>query len=115
MEIKKPNDIFVAAFNNPNATTYDLMSTGINPDNTSLYSKDEYKETKFVKDRFKKDNGDFDEQAFDNFYKLAQYHYQQMGDDIYIDQLEEIQYSPFDVTRPSGSKTYKVDIEYSKE
>ena len=30
MEIKKPNDILVATLNNPQATTYDLMTLNLN-------------------------------------------------------------------------------------
>ena len=40
MKIDKPYDLFVATINNPNATTYDLMSNNMNPENTSLYSKE---------------------------------------------------------------------------
>ena len=44
MEINKPFDMLVSTINNPQATTYDLMSE-INPENASLFSKEEYKQS----------------------------------------------------------------------
>lgn len=107
--------MFVAIFNNPNATTFDLMSNDINPENTSLYNKDDYKNTKFVQDRFKTEDGKFDDLAFNNFYNLAANRYQEMTNDDYLKSLNEVQYSPFDITRPAGAKVFKVDVEYSKD
>ena len=68
MEITKPNDIFVASLNNPSATTYDLMTLNITPDNTSLYSKDDYKQSKLVQDTFKTPDGKFDDLGFDEAF-----------------------------------------------
>ena len=115
MDITKPNDIFVASFNNPDATTYDLMSNDVTPDNTSLYTKDQYKDSKFVQDKFKTSTGDFDNVAFENAYNIAAAHYQQMTDTSYINSLNDIKYSPFDTTRPDGAKTFKVDVDYTKD
>lgn len=114
-DIQKPNDIFVATFNNPNATTYDLLSIDVNPENTSFLSKDEYKNTKFVQDRFKTESGDFDEDAFNDFFTRAAAHYAEMTNEKYLDSLDEIEYSPFDITRPVGAKTFKVNVEYTKD
>lgn len=115
MEINKPNDILVATLNNPQATTYDLMTLDLNPENTSLYSKDEYKNSEFVQQKFTGEDGKFDNIAFDNFYNMAAYHYYEMSNEEYLKGLDEVQFSPFDVTRPMGGKTFKVDVEYAKE
>ena len=115
MEIKKPNDIFVATINNPNATTYDLMTLNLNPDNTELLSKDDYTESKSVKDMFTDEDGKFDELAFNNAYSLAAAHFLEMTDDKYIKSLSEVQYSPFDITRPKNAKTFNVNVEFSKD
>lgn len=115
MEITKPNDLFVASLNNPQATTYDLMSANLTPDNTSLYTKDEYKGTKFVQDRFKNDKGQFDDVAFDSFYNKVSNQYKEMTDDTFLKGLDTIKYSPFDITRPKGADTYKVSVEFSKD
>jgi hypothetical protein len=115
MEITKPNDILVASLNNPSATTNDLMSMHLNPDNTSLFSKEDYKASKFIQDKFQTKDGKFDDTTFDAAYNLASAHYKQMSDDEYIKGLDKIQYSPFDVTRPKDAKTFKVDVEFSKD
>lgn len=115
MELSKPNDIFVATLNNPEATSYDLMSLNINPENTSLYSKDEYKQTKLIQDKFKDANGVFDDLAFDEAFNKAQSHYKDLTDDAFLKSLDEVQYSPFDISRPKDAKTFKIDVEYSKE
>lgn len=115
MEITKPNDIFVATLNNPNATTYDFMSAQLNPTNTSLFLKEEYKDSDFVKNKFKTEDGKFDDVAFDNFYAKAKNHYEEMTNEDYIRSLDQVQYSPFDVTRPKDAKVFKVDVEFSKD
>lgn len=115
MELKKPNDIFVATLNNPTATTYDLMSSEINPDNTSLYSKDEYKNSPFVKKTFTMEDGSFDDLSFDKFYQVAQGHYEKMTNENYLNSLDEVWYSPFDVTRPKEAKTFNVSAEFAKD
>jgi len=116
MEIQKPNDILVAVINNPNSSTYDLMSTGLNPDNTSFFkNKDEYKNSNFIKEAFKDESGKFDDIAFDNFYNLAANHYNNMSQEVYLKSLDEVEYSPFDITRPKEAKTFKVSVDFQKE
>ena len=115
MEIVRPNDILVASINNPEATTYDLMSMGLSPDNTSLFSKDEYKQSKFVQDKFKDKEGKFDEIAFNNVYNKIANSYYEMASDDYLENLDKIQYSPFDITRPRNAETFSVNVEFSKD
>ena len=115
MEITKPNDMFVASVNNPNATTYDLMSTDLNATNTSLYSKDQYKESKFAQDTFKTPDGKFDDMAFNNAFNIASNHYQELTNDVYLKGLDEVSYSPFDVTRPKDAQTFKVSVDFEKD
>ena len=115
MELKKPNDMFVATVMNPQATTYDLMSINLNPENTSLYSKDDYKKSKFVQDKFKKEDGSFDDLAFNDYYKLAQVHYELMSNEMYLSSLDEVQYSPFDITRPKDAKTSRIEVQFAKD
>jgi len=115
MEIQKANDIMIAVLDNPNATAYDLLSSNINGGNTSLYSKDQYKQSKFIQDKFKDENGKFDNLAFNDAYSLASYKYAQMTDEQYLKGLDEVVYDPFDIVRPKEAKTFKVDVEYSKD
>lgn len=115
MEIKKPNDILVATIGNPRATTYDLKTLNLTPDNTSLYSKEDYKQSDYIKEAFKNKEGKFDDVAFDNFYNKAAQHYMQLTNEDYIKEMEKAEYSPFDETRPTDSKVYNVDLAYTKE
>ena len=115
MEIKKPNDIFVATINSPNATTYDLMSNGFNVENTSLFDKDEYKNTSFVQKTFTDASGKFDEAAFNNAYNIAQQNYYNLTNEQYLKDLDTIKYSPFDITRPKNAKTFEVGATIEKE
>ncbi len=115
MEINKPNDILVATLNSPNATAYDLMSNNILGNNTSFYSKDEYKKSKYVQDAFKKEDGKFDDVAFEGAYKVAQDKYTQLTNDQYLKGLDKMVYSPFDITRPKDAKTFNVGTIYSRD
>ena len=115
MEITKPNDMFVASINNPNATTNDLMSLKLDANNTSLFSKADYKATKLVQDKFKTPDGKFDDIAFNNAYAQASNHYAQMTNDDYVKSLSQVTYSPFDITRPKDAKTSSIDVEFSKD
>lgn len=115
MEIKKANDIFVATINNPEATTYDLTSLQLTPENTSLYTKEEYKSSKLVQDKFKTPEGEFDDIAFNHAFDKAASHYSEMTDDDYLKGLNTVMYSPFDVTRPKNAETFKVEVEFSKD
>lgn len=115
MEINKPKDMLVAVLDNPGATTYDFMSADFNPENTSLFLKEDYKGSKYIQDKFKDNKGNFDDLAFDNFYKSALTHYSQMSNQEYIEGLNTIEYSPFDVTRPDDAKLFNVSVEYAKD
>ena len=114
-EITKPNDMLVAKINNPMSSTYDFLSAKLTPQNTSLLFPDEYKQTQFVKDAFRTEDGQFDDIAFNEAYKAAAYNYQEMADEQYLANLDEMDYSPFDVTRPKFAKTYDVSVEYDRD
>jgi hypothetical protein len=70
-EIKQPNDILVATLMSPEASSLDLLKNGININNTSLLTPDEYKSTPFVKKHFTDENGVFNEDAFNKVYNMA--------------------------------------------
>ena len=74
MEETKRNDFFATLINNPDLTIKDLKDNDITPDNSSLLSKDEYKNMEAVKNcsEFLDDNGNFDDNKFDEYYKSAQ-------------------------------------------
>jgi hypothetical protein len=115
MEIRKPNDILVATLSSPTATTQDMLSVNINPDNTSLLTQDEYKQSPFIQNQFKTADGKFDDIKFNQFYDLAKSHYNQMSDDEYLKDINTLYYSPFDISRPKNAKTFKIDVEFEKD
>jgi hypothetical protein len=67
-EIKKPNDILVSTLINGRVETPDLISNGINADNTQLLDPEFYKSTKIVKKAFSDKDGNFNEVAFAEAY-----------------------------------------------
>ena len=53
----KENDWIVASINNPNFTNSDFKNIlGITEDNVQMLSKDEYKNSQYIKDVFKKES-----------------------------------------------------------
>jgi hypothetical protein len=115
MEIKKPNDILIATLSNPQLTPYDLLSNDINGSNTSLFSKDEYKQSEYVQKAFEGEDGKFDEVSFDKAYNLAKNNFYLLTNQEYLKSLDQIEYSPFDVTRPKFAQTRNVSASFEKE
>lgn len=64
----KQNDWFAINLMNDNVDTLDLMAQGITADNTSMGSRESYKQLKDVQDKFKTASGKFDEDAFNKMY-----------------------------------------------
>ena len=62
--ITKPNDMFAAVMQLPDANVYDLVKSNVFPDNTQLLDKDFYKTSKVVQDTFKDNQGKFNEILF---------------------------------------------------
>lgn len=113
-EVQKPNDILIATLSAPASTTKDLLQNNINADNTSLLSRDEYKNTPFVKKAFTKD-GVFDENAFNNAYTLAEQKYWSLDDDELFDNLANtLEFSPTSVYKPLNAKERDVNYEPTK-
>ena len=115
MEIKKPNDILIATLSNPGATPYDLLSSNITGENTSLLSKDDYKKSNYIQEAFKDENGKFNDSAFNHAYDLAQNNFYNLTNQEYLENLNKVEYSPFDITRPKLSKTFDVSAKMVKE
>lgn len=111
----KKNDWIVASINNP---TYDPQDfkylSGMNLDNTQMLSKDEYSKSPFIQnaDKFKDKNGDFSQSLFDTFYKDSA---QKFADFSTEDQVDDYQYSMWDVTRPDNAKIKNPNFNITKE
>lgn len=106
----KENDWIVAGLLNPEFSTNDFLISGLTPDNTQLLTEEQYKKSSFVRDRFT-ENGVFNEQDFDNFYKKRA---EEFGRLQSMDVKDTFVYSPFDTkAKPNStiqSPEYSVDI-----
>lgn len=103
----KDNDWIVANLNNPNLGANDFYDLGMNQDNTQFLSEDQYLNSSFIQnaDQFKGDNGQFNKQKFDQFYKQQAAKFGQFNQSN--NDLVNFQYSPFspDITPNSKIKT----------
>lgn len=66
---QKPNDYLVAKFTYPRSGAANMIYNDMTTDNTQFLSKQEYRNTPFVKKKFTF-NGVFDEQMWSQFYSL---------------------------------------------
>lgn len=106
----KQNDWLVAGLLNPEFNTSDFLISGLTPDNTQLLTAEQYKKSSFVRDRFTED-GVFNEQKFDDFYKKRA---EEFGKLQSMDVKDTFVYSPFDTKAKPNSSTqspnYSLDI-----
>lgn len=106
----KQNDWLVAGLLNPEFNTSDFLISGLTPDNTQLLTAEQYKKSSFVRDRFTED-GVFNEQKFDDFYKERA---EEFGKLQSMDVKDTFVYSPFDTkAKPNSSvqsPNYSLDI-----
>lgn len=115
-EIKKPNDILVSTLVNGRVETPDLISNGINADNTQLLDPEFYKSTKIVKKAFSDKDGNFNEAAFTEAYTQAAQQYQDLLNTRTYDNLTKyIEYNKNDIFAPLDSKKSKISYEITPE
>jgi hypothetical protein len=105
-EIKKPNDIFVAYLQKPDASVLDLMTSDILPGNTQLLPLEEYKNSPKIKEIFSTEAGVFDEDKFKQSYISAANLYTELSLNNTL--AKALEYDPLDFTAPKDSK--KVDV-----
>ena len=114
-KITKPNDIFVATLQAPDATTLDLIQNNINASNTSLLTPEEYKKTPMVKKAFTDKNGVFNEEVFNNAYYQAYEKYASLSDEkVYEDVIKDLEYSSTDRFKPISAKVKDNSVVYTK-
>ena len=89
-DIKKPNDWFVAQLENPSFTMDNFRDVGLTADNTGLLDKNTYRNSKFVQEMFKDENGKFNEVAFNQKYDSAAFTYQKFANDQFEDTIMEV-------------------------
>ena len=81
--MNKEHDIFMTILDNPDASLENIIANGYTSDNTSLYSKDDYKTDDWVKQVFTKPDGTFNDEAYDNYYNLAMSYYNNLSSMTY--------------------------------
>ena len=111
----KQNDMLLATLANPTAKANDFLNNNVDPLNTQLLDKDFYKSKQAIKDQFTLPDGKFDEKGFDSMYNLALQNYNIISDEKAIQELDKVEYDPFNVMRPKDSKVYNVDIKFSSD
>ena len=98
--MERKNDWIAALINRPDFTMVDMYANDIKPENTGLQDKDYYKEIPQVREKFTTDNGQFDEQAYGEFYDSALRMYNAYTDGDFLDKMiDNIERSPFDWTK----------------
>lgn len=106
----KENDWLVAGILNPEFSTNDFVISGLTPDNTQLLTLEQYKNSSFVRDKFT-ENGVFNEQALQDFYKKR---VEEFGRLQSLDINDTFIYSPFDTKAESdstiASPNYSINI-----
>lgn len=99
----REHDWIVASINNPNFTNQDFKDVlGMTEDNTQMLSLNDYKNSQFIRDTFKKEDGSFDDDKFNSFYasRLAEFSKFNESDPI----IDNFEYSLFDTRQRTESK-----------
>lgn len=111
----KQNDWIVATINNPTYDSQDFQYlSGLTLDNTQLLPKEDYLKSSFIRENqaFKNKDGNFDEQIFDNVYREAVQKFQEFSTES---EVNDYQYSMWDVLRPEDGKIKDLNFRMSKE
>lgn len=111
----KQNDWLVANINNPTYDSQDFRYiSGLTLDNTQMLSKEDYLKSDFIRNNeaFKDQNGSFDEKIFQDIYEQAA---QKFSDFSADDEVDNYQYSMWDVLRPDDAEVKNPNFTLSKE
>ena len=111
----KQNDFVVASINNPSYDSQDFRYiSDLTLDNTQLLPEEEYLKSNFIisNEAFKGNDGNFDENKFKDVYKEIAQKFAEFSAE---DEVDNFQYSMWDVTRPEGATIKNPNIIISKE
>ena len=78
---KRENDLMLNMVANPTFSLFDFNSVGLTAENTSLQDPSYYKSNPFIQRRYTKEDGRFDDKAFDQDYERAKLGFQIMASD----------------------------------
>ena len=105
--MQKQNDWFATRLFQPNFTLVDFYAHGITPDNSTLKSKEDYKDIPEVQEYFKDKSGQFNEKEFDKFYETSLALYNQYDNDEVEKRLvEAYAHDPYEWYTP-GNLTFR--------
>ena len=112
----KENDLLLTMINNPEFTFEEMQVAGLNIDNTSLNTREAYKERQDIQDKFKdKKNGEFDDETYNKYYDMAVYGYNVMANTSFDQALERIlEYDKDNIYASTSKKKYEPNFSYVK-
>ncbi len=105
---QKQNDWIVNILGNQQLSTADFKAVGLNADNTSLQEEEVYRRSPKITENplFKNDQGEFDDSKFHDFYQKAEFMYNMLANDTYLDKMHEQQtvYGKDDIFAPKEQR-----------
>lgn len=100
MSNSKQHDMLLAVLSKPDASSLDFTVSNITSENTQLLNREEYKASKYIQEQFTTD-GKFNEDAFNNFYNLAQANFIELNEEQVLDNVsEDLQYGATSLFAP---------------
>jgi hypothetical protein len=92
-------------FYSPDKNIQELANLGITPDNSSLQSRDYYKNIPAIQEAFKTESGEFDHAKYNSFYNDVLYIYNAAEEaNIAGNMFDTFEYDPSDIFAPIGAK-----------
>jgi hypothetical protein len=82
----KENDLLLTMLENPNFGIEEMMVAGLDINNTSLNTREAYKQKEEIQNKFRTDSGEFDEEGYNKKYDEATRGYNIMAS-VTIDQI----------------------------
>lgn len=114
--MNKQHDFILTLLSSPNVSAADLQAAGYTVDNTGIMNKDDYKKYEVVQENFKKDDGSFDEDAFNQYYNGATAYYNALSHKFTTEELyNQTSWKANNVLAPEGViKREGPDIDFIK-
>lgn len=102
---RKQNDLMLNLVANPTFSLSDFATVGLTADNTSLQSKEFYKNNSFIQKQFTGEDGKFNDKAFDQVYNKAVSDYNIMATEAYGKENDDfITYHRNDIFAPKEKR-----------
>lgn len=85
---RREHDIMMDMIANQGMSFDNLVTVGLNANNTSLQDRSTYENNDWVREHFKDQYGEFDKQGFDAFYNNAKVYYNQLASANYEESMK---------------------------